>query len=152
MKRLGIMALAASLAGCGTFGGDRIEQEVATSIRDNDRQVLESRTLGSLAKLEASIADYIKTEGRIPAKLEDLIPKYLAEMPTVETGVSKHRENSAAKIYPADVLRDGVVQGTRISDSGRWGYVFNERQVVVFVDCTHQDSKGNPWYQQRGVY
>lgn len=152
MKRLGIVALLASLAGCGTFGGDRIEQEVASSVRDNDRQILESRTLGSLAKLEASLADYIKTEGRIPGKLEDLIPKYLAEMPTVETGVSKHRETSASKIYPADILRDGVVQGTRLSDSGRWGYVFNERQVVVFVDCTHQDSKGTPWYQQRGVY
>lgn len=152
MKRLGLVALLSCLGGCTLLGGDRIEQEVATSVRDNDRQILESRTLGSLAKLEASIADYIKTEGRIPAKLEDLIPKYLAEMPTVENGISKHRETSASKIYPSDILRDGVVQGTRLADSGRWGYVFNDRQVVVFVDCTHQDSKGNPWYQQRGVY
>ncbi len=37
-------------------------------------------------------------------------------------------------------------------DTGKWGYVFNESQVVVFIDCTHKSGRGRPWYQERGVY
>ena len=142
-----------SFAGCRTIiGSDHIEREVENTVRDNERAVVETRTLSGLARLESSVADYIKHEGRIPAKLEDLVPKYLGELPAVETGLRSHRDSTDVKIYGPEVLRDGQVNGTRLSDSGKWGYVFNDRQVVIFVDCTHQSSRGKPWYQERGVY
>jgi hypothetical protein len=148
-----LAAATLALSGCrGMIGRDAIAREVDEDVRDSERQVRESRTLSNLSKLESSLADYIKTEKRIPAKLEWLIPKYLAEIPSVEIGVRGHQENSEVKVYPPDVLRDGRISGARIRDTGKWGYVFNERQVVVFIDCTHKSSRGRPWYQERGVY
>lgn len=152
MRKL-TLAAALALTGCASMiGKDSIERDVETTVRDNERAVIEARTLSGLARLESSVSDYIKHEGKIPAKLEALIPKYLGELPTVEIGIPGHRDNTDVKVFPADVLRDGVINGTRLQDTGRWGYVFNERQVVVFVDCTHQSTRGRPWYLERGVY
>lgn len=149
-----ILAVAAlSFSGCrGMIGRDEISRQVDSDVLNSERQVRDSRTLSSLAKIESSLSDYIKTEKRIPAKLEWLVPKYLAEIPPVEIGVAGHAESSEVKVYPSDVLRDGQIIGARILDTGKWGYVFNERQVVIFVDCTHKSSRGRPWYQERGVY
>lgn len=153
MRKLTLAAAAFALAGCGTMiGKDSIERDVEATVRDNERSVIEARTLSGLARLESGVSDYIKHEGKIPPKLDALLPKYLAELPAVEIGVQGHRDTTDVKVFPADVLRDGVLNGTRLSDTGKWGYVFNERQVVVFVDCTHQSSKGRPWYLERGVY
>jgi hypothetical protein len=54
--------------------------------------------------------------------------------------------------YPPDVLRGGQVDGSRLRGTGRWGYVFNQNRVVIFVDCLKPSNKGIPWYQERGVY
>jgi hypothetical protein len=151
---LAILALSVlTVSGCrAVTGRDDVAREVESDVRNFEGQVRESRTLSNLAKIEASLADYIKLEKRIPEKLEWLIPKYLAEIPSVDLGLKGHEETSLVKVYPADVLRDGQISGTRILDTGKWGYVFNDRQVVVFVDCTHKSSRGRPWYQERGVY
>lgn len=146
-----VLLCASLLAGCG-LGRDEISRKVDSDVRESDVMIRESRTLSSLAKLEEALAAYIKHEGKIPAKLDQLIPQYLGEIPTVEIGVKGHSDNALVKIYPADVLRDGQITGTRILDTGKWGYVFNDRQVVVFVDCTHNTSRGKPWFQERGVY
>lgn len=154
MRNFGLgLAAVLALCGCrGLLGRDDIALQVDAEVRDSERQVRESRTLSSLAKIEASLSDYIKIEKRIPAKLEWLIPKYIAEIPSVEIGVKGHAETSEVKIYPSDILRDGKISGARLLDTGKWGYVFNERQVVIFVDCTHKSGRGRPWYQERGVY
>lgn len=152
MKKLLLLSLL-GVSGCrAIIGGDHIERDVENTVRDNERAVVETRTLSGLARLESSVADYIKGEGKIPSKLEELVPKYLAELPAVETGLRSHRDTTDVKLYGPEVLRDGVINGTRLADTGKWGYVFNERQVVIFVDCTHQSSRGKPWYQERGVY
>ncbi len=146
-----ILAAVAAFLGCGGVRDDSA-RDLDASFRSSENQVKESRTLASLGKLEASLADHTKHEKKIPARLEDLIPKYLAEMPAVELGLREHRDSSAAKNYPTSVLRGGQVDGTRIGDTGKWGYVFTEDRVVVFVDCTHLSRRGKPWYQERGVY
>ena len=45
-----------------------------------------------------------------------------------------------------------VVNGSRLKDTGGWGYVHNDRQVIIFVDCIHKMMDGKFWYQARGVY
>jgi hypothetical protein len=153
VNKLLLAVAALGLAGCASvIGRDSIERDVENTVRDNERSVIEARTLSGLARLESSVSDYIKHEGKIPAKLDALIPKYLGELPMVELGVQGHRDTTDVKVFSADVLRDGVLNGTRLTDTGRWGYVFNERQVVLFVDCTHQSTRGRPWYLERGVY
>ena len=156
MKRLfWIAACAALTAGCG--GGPvsretRISEDVDQNVRDAETRAQESRTLSSLAKIEESVATYVKTEKSIPESLDQLIPKYLAEVPPVEIGVRWHRDTALVKVYPETILRDGQIDGSQLKDTGRWGYVHNERQVVVFIDCTHQSRQGHPWYQTHGAY
>jgi hypothetical protein len=134
-----------------------MEREDAT--RDLDEKsgaveaaVRESRTLTGLAQIEAALSDFYKSERRIPRKLDELVPKFLAEVPSVETGVRGHKDTAAVQYYVGEIIRDGQIDGSRIDDTGKWGYAQNERQVIVFVDCTHQNSKGVPWYQVRGVF
>ncbi|MDD5656308.1 MAG: hypothetical protein PHF00_03535 [Elusimicrobia bacterium] len=151
MKRLGLgLAAVAVLAGCRGIGSkDYGALELERNFADSDRQVRETRTLSSLVQLEASLSDYVKDERRIPDRLEQLIPKYLSGIPSVDIAVRGHRETAAVQYYPADLLVDGLIDGTRLRDTGKWGYAHNERQVVIFVDCTHPSSRGKPWYQEK---
>ena len=157
-KRSGwVLCAGLALGGCAFLerGGrnDDIEgKDLSQNAINIDVHMKESRTLSALAKLETSLSDFYKAENRIPQKLDTLIPRYLAEIPTVETSVKKHKDTAAVQYYPSDVIRDGQIDGTKLKDTGRWGYSFNERQVIIFVDCTHTTSRGNPWYQERGVY
>jgi hypothetical protein len=154
MKRAISMAvLAAVLAGCGTAAReDQISQEVEKSVQDAEARARESRTMSALAKLEEALAAFIAAEKRIPDSIESLIPKYLAEVPTVEIEVRGHRDNNLVRSYPAAILMDGQIDGSQLKDTGRWGYVHNDRQVVIFIDCTHRSRHGHPWYMQHGVY
>lgn len=155
MKRALCLSLIAALpAGCQSASklDAAISREVEQDVREVDRRVKETRTLSSLAKLEDSIGDYHKNERRIPPTLESLIPKYLAGIPTVEIGARGHKDTAEVKAYRSDILRGGQIDGSKLRDTGRWGYVYNDRQVVVFIDCTHKSSRGRPWYQERGVY
>jgi hypothetical protein len=156
MTRTTIAAVlaAAVLAGCGTAPGreDQISQEVEKSVQDAETRARESRTMSALAKLEEAIAAYIGAEKRIPDSIEELIPKYLAEVPSVEIDARGHHDNNAVRKYPASILMDGQIDGSQLKDSGRWGYVHNDRQVVIFIDCTHQSRRGHPWYMQHGVF
>ena len=138
------------LAGCQSlFKDDIISRDAEETFSKTDRRIKEDRTFSGLTRLKESVAAYDKAENKIPARLEDLIPKYLAEMPAIELSISAHKDTTEAFVYPRAVLRDGRVDGSRISDTGRWGYVFNDQQAVVFVDCTHKSSRGKPWYLER---
>ena len=146
-------AVAVALSACAYISGSKEVSPVSENVaRNSDIYAQESRTLSSLATLESAIHDYIKGEGKIPGKLDDLIPKYLAEIPVTELGIRKHSDNSRVENYPSSIIRDGVIDGSELRDTGHWGYTHNDRQVIVFVDCTHTDSRGKPWYKERGVF
>lgn len=146
-----VLTLAVGLAGCSAWRADEtITKETEENIRRTDDSVRRTRTLSSLAKIEESLAAYTRAEHSIPPSLETLVPKFLAEIPVVE--IPRHRDSTKVQIYPAEVLQDGQIDGSRLRDSGRWGYVHKGRQVVVFVDCTHPSGNGRPWFQERGAY
>ncbi|MDD5629673.1 MAG: hypothetical protein PHU21_11450 [Elusimicrobia bacterium] len=145
------LALLLALGGCRSLGlKDESSAELERNFQESDRQVRENRTLSSLAEMETALAGFVKTEKRIPEKLDELVPKYLAAVPSVDLAVAGHHETNAVKYYPSDLLRGGQLDGTKLRDTGRWGYVHNDRQVVIFVDCTHPTSRGKPWYKERG--
>lgn len=150
MKRFYLLA-AMLLAGCG-IGRDEIERAVSRQIHAKDMIIKEARTLAGLAKLESSISDYVKSEGKIPRKIVLMIPNYLADVPIVEIAVRGHRDTGKVEYYPSSVIRGGKIDGSRIKDTGRWGYAFNDGRVIIFVDCTHRTSKGDPWFRVRGVF
>lgn len=146
------VALAAlAFSACRLFQ-DQSAQDVEAKAQEMDQRAKESQTLTSRAKIEEALGAYVKEQGKIPASLKDLVPKYLAVIPAVELGLSAHRDTARVTIYQSSILRDGQIDGSKIDDRGGWGYVFNDRQVVVFVDCTHQSSRGRGWYLERDVY
>mgnify|MGYP001615627472 CR=1 FL=1 len=143
------------MAGCAGSQSARDEQitnDVDQSVRDAEARAQYSRTLSSLAHIEESLAAYVKAEGNIPETLDQLVPRYLADIPSAELSVRGHSDNARVQKYPSAVLRDGQIDGSQLRDTGRWGYVHNDRQVVLFVDCTHPSRGGRPWYQEKGVY
>ena len=44
-----------------------------------------------------------------------------------------HSETNRVRAYPSRVLQDGAIDGSKLRDSGAWGYVHNDRQVIIFV-------------------
>ncbi|MBI5200812.1 MAG: hypothetical protein HY925_04415 [Elusimicrobia bacterium] len=151
MKGASLALLAALFAGCSFLSfRDSAKDDLDADIEKSERSERESRTVTALSLLERSVNDYYQHEGKIPDKLDKLVPKYLAEIPQADTGIRGHGASSSVRYYPSTVIRDGVVDGTRLKDSGAWGYAFNDRRVIVFVDCTHPNSKQKPWYRQPG--
>lgn len=148
-----LLVAAAALAGCASLTGanDLGGSDFDKDARAADLRVREDRARAGLGKIEASLADFVKTEKRIPAKLGELVPKYLAELPTLSIPACG-RETDRSETYGPEILRGGQVDGSRLRGTGRWGYVYNESRVVVFVDCVKPSSRGTPWYQERGAY
>lgn len=141
-----------STAGCGMLKDDPSSKDIDQKASEVEFQAKESRTRSALARMEAALRAYVDEEKKIPENLEELIPKFLADIPMVETGVRGHFDTAAVKNYPPTILQDGLINGAKLRDSGRWGYVHNAERVVVFIDCTHKSSQSIPWYQERGVY
>jgi uncharacterized protein YceK len=142
----------AGLSGCGTmFGRDEGGSDFDKETNAEDVRVREDKARTALASLESAIADFVKAENKVPPKLENLVPKYIAGIPSIDLPACGH-ETDKVQNYPPNILRDGVVDGSRLLATGRWGYVYDSTRVVVFVDCVKTSSKGVPWYQERGVY
>ena len=153
MKNIILMAAAVLLtAGCASmFGKDEAAVDFDKETSANEARVKEDRVRSALAQIETRLADYTKTEQKIPAKLESLVPKYLGEIPTLDLPVCGHETNKV-EVYSPAILRDGQVDGSHLKGSGHWGYVFTEDRIVIFVDCLKPSLRGIPWYQERGVY
>ncbi len=143
-----------ALSGCASLWGaskDQASIDFDRETKADDLKVREDQTRSDLGRIEAAIADYYKTNNAIPKRLDLLIPKFLAAIPPLEVPECG-KETTEVEYYPPEVLRGGQVDGTRLRGSGRWGYVFNGRRVVIFVDCLKRSTSGVPWYQVRGVY
>jgi len=139
-------------AGCaGLFAKDEAAADFDKETSANEAKVKEDRVRSALAQIETRLADYTKTEQKIPAKLENLVPKYLGEIPALDLPVCG-RETNKVEVYSPVILRDGQVDGSRLKGTGHWGYVFTEDRIVIFVDCLKPSLRGVPWYQERGVY
>lgn len=150
MNKLLLAAVVLS-SGCAMFGKDEAAADFEKETSANEMKVKEDRVRSSLAQLEARLSDYTKTEKKIPAKLESLVPKYLGEIPTLDLPVCG-RESNKVEVYSPEILRDGTIDGSRLRGTGHWGYVFSAYQIVIFVDCLKPSLRGTPWYQERGVF
>ncbi len=104
----------------------------------------EGATRGSLGSLRSGLMVYYgETEGNYPMSLEELVPKYLNEIPSAKT--PEHHEDTDTVTYysGSDYSRKDF------RDTGGWGYVNDSTSPdwgALFVNCTHTDSKGKTWY------
>jgi hypothetical protein len=155
MKWRGMMwavTVAGGLTGCASWSGkDEAMGDFEKAARAGDIRLSEDKARVGLRQLESALSDYLKSENKIPAKLEELVPKYIPAIPSLDLPVCAP-ESDHVEPYPATALRDGQVDGGKIRGTGHWGYVFNQFQVVVFIDCLRTSRSGVPWYQERGVY
>jgi hypothetical protein len=154
--RWALAFLVASGSGCAfNFGGGGPPPTVSgveSAAAKTDIYAHESHTLSNLATLESGVRDYVQSKGQIPGKLEDLVPDFIAEIPRTELGLpAYHNDSSKVEYYLGRVIQKGQVDGSQLKDSGSWGYVHYGDQVIVFVDCTHPNSRGKPWYKERGA-
>lgn len=137
----GILVLAAT--GIGGFGKFK-----ALTVKSG-----EGATKGNLGSLRSSLAIYYgDAEGHYPATLDALVePRYLKEIP--KTKIADHKETDLWTPYGAEVCTGssqfgGEIDATKIKDTGGWGYVADPKAScwgMVFVDCTHRDTKGKRW-------
>ncbi|PCI38997.1 MAG: hypothetical protein COB53_03940 [Elusimicrobia bacterium] len=153
MKDAVVIVLAVVLSGCSAqVFNMKLDQGQSLEVAASERRAFESQTLVSLAALERSINDYVQSRRQIPKKLDELVSDFLAEIPTVELGIKGYKPTAKVAYYPASVIVDKQINGAALDDTGGWGYTFNDRQVIVFVDCTRKRMNGTLWYQARGVY
>ncbi|OGR40765.1 MAG: hypothetical protein A2X35_09715 [Elusimicrobia bacterium GWA2_61_42] len=100
----------------------------------------EGANKGGLSQLKAAVADYRAAKGAYPAALEELersgVIKKLPALWDKRGAGFPHKPSSAAAVYKTAAPRD----------SGDWAYVAaKDKAPLVFIDCTHKDSRGNPW-------
>jgi len=152
MRLSAALALLAAASGCADLtGAGEVRTDLESQSTAVESSIRETEARGSLGQIENAIASYLRGEGHIPQSLEDLVPKYLGSIPPLDIPACGRRTEGAQN-YPAAVLRDGQVDGSRLKGTGRWGYVHDESRVIVFVDCLKPSSSGAPWYRVRGVF
>ena len=119
------------------------------------QQAKEGATKGSLGSMRAALSIYYgDSEGRYPGDPNELTvgKKYLAIIPYVKT--ANHADTNRFEAYGNEICgRDArgsaAIDGSRLRDSGAWGYVADKNSPCwgsVFVDCTHTDSRGTAWF------
>lgn len=117
---------------------------------------MEAGNKGHLGTLRSGLSIYYgDTEGAWPKSLEDLAAakdkagqSYLGG-PIPELKLPDHPPTTEVQAYGAEICPGGPIDPGRLRDSGRWAYVSAPKAPcdgAVFIDCTHQDSKGKAWH------
>lgn len=140
-----VLALIAAAAAVGIGGFGKFKTLAAKSG--------EGATKGNLGSLRSALAIYYgDAEGKYPERLDAIVdPKYISEIP--KTKLADHSPTDWWTPYGAEVCTGSTQFGSeidagKIKDTGGWGYVSDPNAKcwgTVFVDCTHQDSKGKRW-------
>lgn len=109
----------------------------------------EGSTKGKLGSIRANVSIYFGDhDGFYPKSLQELVPRYLPELPSVTIG--HHPKTSAVTVYGRQACSGTEVDPGAVRDTGRWGFIRAPKDDCngsVFVDCTHKDSKGREWYK-----
>lgn len=137
---LGCIMPVLGLAGAFYFSAGRFD--------DLMRSGNEGATKGNLGSLRSASAIYYgDAEGSYPPSLDDLIPRYISEIPKVKT--KAHAQTSAWTAYGDEVCAPpGSVDPAKIKDTGGWGYVTDQQSKcwgTIFVDCSHKDLRDRVW-------
>ncbi|MFA6319008.1 MAG: hypothetical protein WC943_16480 [Elusimicrobiota bacterium] len=114
------------------------------------RQAKEAGTKGSLEGLRSGVSTYSRqNNGQYPVAFNQLYPRFIANIPPAFTAA--HGEVAEVQAYGAEACSGAVIDGSRLKDTGGWGYVSDKSAPCwgrLFVDCTHSDSDGTAWHQR----
>ena len=107
----------------------------------------EGKTKGNLGTLRSTLNIYYSdNDGRYPIDtLACLSPKYIKEVPQMETAVFSGVTNTHKHGPTNAVIAGGVAQ---VDDTGGWVYQNDSNNAAwgeVLVNCNGVDSTGNRW-------
>lgn len=97
------------------------------------RKSIEGASRGNLQSVRAAIDAYKSAhEGRVPPDLSELTAagKYLTEVPAAKT---PYFHPDSGQVHVGDETED------------RGGWLYDPKTGTLKVDCTHTDTRGNPW-------
>ena len=119
-----------------------IDSARTTLVKDYGRKVLANTQMTIIrAALQMYYAD---TEGRAPSALEELVPDYLKDIPSLEIpGYAKTRKSVVIKKMKADDI------SSLVHDTGGWLYVTDASSKLygkVFIDARAK-YKGQPFFK-----
>ncbi|MCX5791951.1 MAG: hypothetical protein NTY45_07005, partial [Elusimicrobia bacterium] len=121
--------------------------EYDKEMAENDKNMLETDSTLSLAELMLALGEYKKAKGTSPARLEEVAPAYIKEIPV---WVSRHHSASYKVINYSGSAKKA---GEAVTDAGGWLY-FNSPESKfygqVFPNCSHKDQNGKPTYALGG--
>ncbi|OGR68424.1 MAG: hypothetical protein A2081_04610 [Elusimicrobia bacterium GWC2_61_19] len=107
-------------------------------VKDLLRYAGEGANKGALAQLRLAAEEYKNARGFYPANLADLEAAGLVR----KLPVLWDKRGAGFPHGPAS----GVSDGAEARDTGGWAYsAAGGGTPVIFIDCTHKDSRGNPW-------
>jgi uncharacterized membrane protein len=114
-------------------------------------QSKEGATKANLGAMRASLSIYYgDTEGNYPETPEVLTKdgRYLSGIPKASTP-PHHPDSREIQIYGAEACAGESANPQAINDAGGWGYISSPDSAchgMLFVNCTHQDSKKTTWH------
>jgi prepilin-type N-terminal cleavage/methylation domain-containing protein len=103
----------------------------------------ESATTGGLTSVRSTLNIYNGTNHMFPTdNLASLTSNglYISAIPPVKLPGTPHQDSTAVSV--------GNSTAAALTDSGGWAYVndpASESYGTVFINCSHLDSKGQPW-------
>ncbi len=106
----------------------------------------EGRVKNYLGTIRSAVSVYYSDTAYYPGELTTALTngeKYLASIPILDIPEIRAQSNPGhpAGNAVAAVVDDGV--------TGNWGYILNAaEESLVFVNCTHNDSRGLVWSGQ----
>jgi len=101
---------------------------------------------GSLTALRASMNIYKQeNKGKHPKTLIDL-SKSGALISIPNTYIPEHERSDEVELYDEIILKNGEIDGSKVRDTGKWGYI--PELSIVFISCTHNDYTGKPLYSK----
>ena len=106
----------------------------------------QTETLFAISEVTLSLSAYKREDGRYPAHLKELAPKYLPVIPAVS--VAGHP--ATAEIVEIDSRNYDADYSKAFNDTGKWLYFSNKKSRHygrVFVDCAHKNAQGVEFYR-----
>ncbi|UPT73971.1 MAG: hypothetical protein M0D55_19420 [Elusimicrobiota bacterium] len=101
---------------------------------------------GNLGAIRSALSIYYgDKEGKYPAAVRELIPKYLARIPELE--LPEHKPSDGIRVLKSVGSMEELKN--QLTDSGQWTFVLDPDSKIdgtVLIDCTHKDSRGSQWH------
>ncbi|MFH2204493.1 MAG: RDD family protein [Elusimicrobiota bacterium] len=110
----------------------------------------ESATKGNLGAMRAALSIYYGDQDGFYPETPAVLTRdgrYLTSIPSANTP-PHHPQNSQVVLYDGATCDGQEIISTNLQDSGGWGYISAPNSPchgMLFVDCSHTDSKGSTW-------